>query len=80
MISKGNLRKHLSVDNDIIQKSGSWYSYGEKKIGQGRDATKNWLRESHQDREEIKQRVKQVLGMVEAPEAAPSKNGKAVSA
>ena len=33
----------LSVDYDIIKKSGSWFSYGEKKLGQGRDAVKELL-------------------------------------
>lgn len=53
----------LAVDNEIIQKSGSWYSYGDIKIGQGRDATKNWLKESAKLREEIHHRVKDVMGM-----------------
>ena len=33
----------LAVDNDIIQKSGSWMSYKAEKIGQGRDAVKAYL-------------------------------------
>ena len=33
----------LSVDYEIIKKSGSWFSYGEKKLGQGRDAVKELL-------------------------------------
>lgn len=61
----------LAVDNDIIQKSGSWYSYGEQKIGQGREATKNWLKESEKQREEIKTRIKQILGMEPMPEGTP---------
>ena len=45
----------LAVKYDIIQKSGSWYSYGEEKIGQGREATKNWLNESAATQVEIKE-------------------------
>ncbi|MEM8486179.1 MAG: recombinase RecA [Bacteroidota bacterium] len=70
----------LAVDNDIIQKSGSWYSYGDQKIGQGRDATKTWLKESEKQRAEIKTRVKQILGMEPAPpeeQPMPPVNGKA---
>jgi recombination protein RecA len=54
----------LAVDQNIIQKSGSWYAYGDIKIGQGREATKNWLREEKTQREEIKHLVKEKLGML----------------
>ena len=57
----------LAVEDDIITKSGSWYSYGETKIGQGREAAKTWLRENDELREEVKHRVKVSLGMI-APE------------
>jgi recombination protein RecA len=60
----------LGLEHDVIQKSGSWYSYGEEKIGQGRDATKQWLRENDDRREAVKQAVKEALGMVPAPDAA----------
>ena len=36
----------LAVENDIIAKSGSWYAYGDTKIGQGREAAKRWLAEN----------------------------------
>ena len=58
----------LAVNYEIIQKSGSWYSYGEEKIGQGREATKNWLKESAATQVEIKELVKQELGMIAVPE------------
>ena len=54
----------LGLEHDIIQKSGSWYSYGDVKIGQGRDATKEWLRTNDDRREAVKLAVKQALGMV----------------
>ena len=52
------------LEHDVIQKSGSWYSYGDIRIGQGRDATKQWLRDEEGYREEVKQKVKEALGMV----------------
>jgi len=58
----------LAVEHDIIKKSGSWYSYGETKIGQGREATKTWLQDNPERHDEVKHRVKVVLGM-EAPPA-----------
>ena len=36
----------LGVENDIIKKSGSWFSYGETRLGQGRDAVKALLKEN----------------------------------
>ncbi|MBO6576060.1 MAG: recombinase RecA [Rhodothermales bacterium] len=56
----------IGVDNDIIQKSGSWYAYGDIKIGQGRDAAKQWLKDNDNFRTEIKARAQEALGMVPA--------------
>ncbi len=69
----------LGLEHDVIQKSGSWYSYGEERIGQGREATKEWLKTNEDRREAVKQAVKIALGMIpdpdapapEAPDAAP---------
>ncbi len=59
----------LAVDKNVVQKSGSWYAYGDQKIGQGRDATKAWLKEHPEIREEVKLRVREHLGMVaQAPQ------------
>ncbi len=56
----------MAVDADIITKAGSWYSYGDDKIGQGRDAAKQWLRENDDARAEVMHRVRQTLGMIPA--------------
>lgn len=54
----------LGADHDVITKAGSWYSYGDIKIGQGRDNAVDWLRENEKLREEIREKVKIELGMV----------------
>ena len=54
----------LSLEHDIIRKSGSWYSYGDQKIGQGRDATKLWLQENPDMKESILHQVKVAIGMI----------------
>ncbi len=54
----------LAVEEEIIQKSGSWYSYGDEKIGQGREAAKQWLRDNDDFHAEVKHRVKEALGMI----------------
>ncbi len=58
----------LSLEHDIIQKSGSWYSYGDQKIGQGRDATKLWLQENPDMKEVILHQVKVAIGMIPGEE------------
>ncbi len=53
----------LAVEHNIIQKSGSWYAYGEERIGQGREAAKAWLKERPELQEEIRRQVKEAMGM-----------------
>ena len=51
----------LDVDYEIIRKSGSWFSYGDKKIGQGRDAVKEALKNDPALMEEIELRVREAM-------------------
>lgn len=52
----------LGVDLNIIKKSGSWFSYGEIKLGQGRDAVKNLLQDNPELMEELEAKIKDALG------------------
>lgn len=47
----------VAIDNNIIKKSGSWFSYGETRIGQGRDAVLKMLKDNVEFRNEIEQKV-----------------------
>ena len=47
----------LAVDRNIIQKSGSWFSYGDVKLGQGRDAVKNLLKDNPELAEALEGKV-----------------------
>ncbi|MEM6316970.1 MAG: recombinase RecA [Bacteroidota bacterium] len=64
----------LGVDQDIIKKSGSWYSYADAKIAQGREAAKQFMADNPEVAEEIEQKIKaNILGIEmeeEAMEAA----------
>ncbi|MBQ8366389.1 MAG: recombinase RecA [Alistipes sp.] len=51
----------LGVDYEIIKKSGSWFSYGDRKIGQGRDAVKEALKNDAALMEEIELRVREAM-------------------
>lgn len=47
----------LGVENEIIKKSGSWFSYGETKLGQGRDAVKSILLDNPEMMDELEQKI-----------------------
>jgi recombination protein RecA len=51
----------LGVDFDIIKKSGSWFSYGDTKLGQGRDAVKQIIRDNPELSDELKTRITEAL-------------------
>jgi recombination protein RecA len=51
----------IAVDNDIIKKSGSWFSYGETKLGQGRDSVKQLLGDNPELMTELEAKVRNVL-------------------
>ncbi len=51
----------LAVDNNIVKKSGSWFSYGETKLGQGRDAVKQLLMDNPELSEELEGKIKEAL-------------------
>jgi recombination protein RecA len=49
------------VECGIIKKSGSWFSYGESKLGQGRDATKALLQDNPELCDEIEAKIMEAL-------------------
>ena len=50
-----------AVDLDIIKKAGSWFSYGDTKLGQGRDAVKQMIADNPELSEEIETKIKEAL-------------------
>ena len=59
----------LGVEHKIVDKSGAWYSYKGDRIGQGKDNTRNWLRENTAVAHEIESRVREALGIKGGPAA-----------
>ena len=51
------------VKLDIIDKSGSWFSYGATKLGQGKEKAKEFLKENPEIAAEIENKIKEALGM-----------------
>ena len=60
-ISKVGEILDLGVEYEIIKKSGSWFSYNEAKLGQGRDATKNLLKDNPELCEELEAKIMQAI-------------------
>ncbi len=54
----------LGVEFGIVKKSGSWFSYGESKLGQGRDAVKNILTDNPELAEEIENKIREEIAKV----------------
>lgn len=57
-ISREGCIVDMAVDADVVKKSGSWYTYGEERLGQGREAAKQTLRENPELRDEIEAKVR----------------------
>ncbi|MCM4150186.1 recombinase RecA [Arenibacter sp. TNZ] len=56
----------LGVEFEIIKKSGSWFSYGDTKLGQGRDAVKSLLLDNPELLEELEGKIKEAIKTVKA--------------
>ena len=61
----------LGVDHGIIKKSGSWFSYGDTKLGQGRDAVKNLLADNPELMEELEGKIKEAIQPKKAEDTMP---------
>ena len=62
----------LAVNNNIVEKSGAWFSYKGERLGQGRDNVKNMLKENPDLTDRIETDVKVALGFATRAEAAGS--------
>ena len=65
----------LGVECNVIKKSGSWFSYGENKLGQGRETVKQLIMDNPELAEELKQKIVATFnGKTDEPELAESAN------
>jgi recombination protein RecA len=62
-ISKTGELVDLGVDHKLVVKSGAWYSYGDLRLGQGRENAKSFLRENPDLAEEIETKIRERLGL-----------------
>jgi len=76
-ISKAGELVDLGVDKKVLEKSGAWYSYHGERLGQGRDAVRDFLAANQPLAREIEGKLRELAGVlgrgVEKPAAAPVK-------
>jgi recombination protein RecA len=53
----------LGVEHRLVQKSGAWYSYGDERIGQGRENAKQFLKENTDARDRLEKELRDALGL-----------------
>jgi len=64
-ISKTGELIDLGVKAEIIEKSGSWYSYGDERIGQGRENVRRFLKENPDIMADVEKRIRQNEGLID---------------
>jgi recombination protein RecA len=64
----------LGVEHKVVDKSGAWFSYGDMRLGQGRENSKQFLRDNADLADEIELKLRDLMGMGQRPtlEAAPA--------
>jgi recombination protein RecA len=60
-ISKEGNLIDVGVDLDIVKKSGSWFQYGEDKIGQGKDAARQYLKENPKVSSDVEKEIRSAV-------------------
>ena len=83
-ISKWGELVDLAVQLDIVQKSGSWFSMGDERIGQGKESVKAYLQSNPEIADRVEQEVRdnmyKLMGGAARPQAKPAEKAVAVSA
>ena len=51
----------VAVEHEIVKKSGSWFSYADTKLGQGRDAVKQMIKDNPELMDELEEKIKEIL-------------------
>jgi recombination protein RecA len=61
-----------ALEQGLVEKSGTWFSYGDMRLGQGRENVRNYLRENPTLTGEIERRVREKVGAMGASRPAPA--------
>ena len=69
----------LAVNNNIVEKSGSWFSYKSERIGQGRENARQFLKDNKDVTTKIDTEVRKALGLIQTPAQPAAANAAAAS-
>lgn len=64
-----------AIEHNIVQKSGSWFSYKDERIGQGRDVVKKFFLENEDAAKDVDQILRKKLGLIVEDETKPASSG-----
>ena len=71
-ISHGGELLDLGVLHNLVTKSGAWYAYGDMRLGQGREKSKDFLRDNPDLELEIEVKLREIMGLQPVPDSAAS--------
>jgi recombination protein RecA len=74
-ISHSSLLLDLGSELEIVQKSGAWYSYGELRLGQGKENSRQFLLENPDVTDEIDEKLRRAMGLIPGEEGAEEEEG-----
>ena len=61
----------LAIERNLVQKSGTWFSYGEERVGQGRENARLWMKEHPDALAELEVKVREALGLTRVAPPEP---------
>jgi recombination protein RecA len=62
-ISKAGMILDTGVEQEVIEKSGTWYTYKNERIGQGRENAKKWLQDNPAVLADLESKIRETLGL-----------------
>nr|WP_327286859.1 recombinase RecA [Rubrobacter aplysinae] len=73
-ISREGSLLDIGIENEVVQKSGAWFAYGDERLGQGREKAKIFLKENEDVRDRIVRDIHQKLGLDQEPQEEPEES------
>jgi recombination protein RecA len=79
-ISREGSLLDVAVDNDVVKKSGAWFTFDQDQLGQGRENSKRFLRENPEIAMQLQAKVYEAVGLIDGPEGDESADAETADA